>query len=121
MQHLHTISHIEIPSPEFTKAIEFYTAVFKWDIELVTVDHYAFFRIGNTGAGGAFDSSLMPAAEKTGIQVVIDVEDIAQTLVEIEKEGGSVIEGKTEIPGGHGFYAVFADPNHNYMQIHARQ
>lgn len=56
MGHLYTISHIEIPAPDFTAAIEFYSEVFRWGIELVTVDHYAFFTIGNTGIGGSFDS-----------------------------------------------------------------
>lgn len=119
MEHLHTISHIEIPAPDFTKAIEFYSEVFRWGIELVTVDHYAFFTIGNTGKGGAFDASLMPAPEKTGMQIVIDVEDIEQILREIEFRGGDVILGKTEIPG-HGFYAIFRDPNQNYLQVHSR-
>ena len=121
MEHLHTISHIEIPAPDFTKAIDFYTNVFRWGVELVTIDHYAFFTIGNTGSGGAFDSSLMPAAEKTGPQIVIDVDDIEQMLREIVNQGGQVITAKTEIPGGHGFYAVFTDPNNNYMQLHSRE
>lgn len=120
MEYLHTISHIEIPAPDFNKAIEFYKNVFGWGIELVTVDHYAFFTIGNTGKGGSFDSSLMPAAEKTGPQLVIDVENIDCKLKDIEKNGGNIITSKTEIPGGHGYYAVFLDPNRNYMQLHSR-
>ena len=121
MENLHTISHIEIPAPDFRKAIEFYTNVFRWGIELVTVDHYAFFKIGNTGTGGAFDASLMPASEKTGMQIVIDVEDMEQILREIENQGGQIVMEKTEIPGGHGFYAVFKDPNGNYLQLHSMQ
>jgi predicted enzyme related to lactoylglutathione lyase len=120
MEHLHTISHIEIPSPDFTAAIEFYTNVFRWGVELVTVDHYAFFTIGNTGSGGAFDSSLMPAPAKMGMQIVIDVEDIEAILLEIDYNGGEITIEKTEIPGGHGFYAEFKDPNQNYVQLHSR-
>lgn len=121
MEHIHTISHIEIPAPNFTAAVEFYSEVFNWGVELVTVDHYAFFTIGNTGKGGSLDASLMPAPEKTGPQLVIDVNDIEETLKSIEIKGGRMVTGKTEIPGGHGFYAVFKDPNDNFMQIHARQ
>ncbi len=120
MQYLHTISHIEIPAPDFNKAIDFYSSVFGWGIEVITVDHYAFFTIGNTGKGGGFDASLMAAPEKTGPQLVIDVENIDDKLKEIENNGGKIITAKTEIPGGHGFYAVFLDPNHNYLQIHSR-
>ena len=45
MKHLHTITHIDIPAPDLDKAIEFYSKVFDWGIEVVTVEHYAFFRI----------------------------------------------------------------------------
>ncbi len=121
MKHLHSISHIEIPAPDFTSAIEFYKAVFNWGIELVTVGHYAFFTIGNTGAGGAFNSALMPAPEGTGLQVMIYVDSIDETVKSIEANGGKIIKARTEIPGGHGFYAVFTDTNSNYMQIHSMQ
>jgi len=121
MQHTHTITHIEIPAPRFTEAIEFYSAVFGWEIELVTVDHYAYFRIGNSGSGGAIDSSLLPAAYKTGAQLTIDTDNIGNTLSLIKKHGGEVIEKRTEIPGGHGFYAIFTDPNGNYLQLYSRE
>lgn len=121
MNYLHTITHIEIPAPDLNKAIAFYSEIFEWGIEVVTVDHYAFFTIGNTGAGGAFDASLMPAAENIGPQLTIDVENIDDTLQKIKNNGGTVTLEKTEIPGGHGFYAVFTDPNHNYLQLHSRQ
>ena len=120
MKHLHTITHIDIPAPDLDKAMAFYSKVFDWGIELVTAEHYAFFRIGNTGAGGGLDASLVPATEKTGPQLTIDVENIEQALQMIEEHGGSIYQEKTEIPGGHGFYAVFTDPNHNYIQLHSR-
>lgn len=120
MEHLHTISHIEIPAPDFTAAVEFYTKVFNWGIELVTVDHYAYFTIGNAGSGGGLDSSLMPAPKDTGMQIVIDVDDIEASMKLITDNGGEIVTGKSEIPGGHGFYCVFKDPNHNYLQLHSR-
>lgn len=82
--------------------------------------NYAFFRVGDTQTGGGFDASLIPAAERSGIQIVIDVEDITSKLAEIEKAGGKIVLNKTGIPGGHGFYACFRDPNGNYLQIHSR-
>lgn len=120
MNFLHAITHIEIPAPDFNKAVEFYSEVFNWGIEVVTVDHYAFFTIGNTGSGGGLDASLMPAPEKTGPQLVIDVEDMEASIKKIEEYGGMLISGKTEIPGGHGYYCVFSDPNNNYLQLHSR-
>jgi predicted enzyme related to lactoylglutathione lyase len=78
------------------------------------------FKIGSTQTGGGFDAGLKPAEEKNGLQITIDVENINTKLEEIEQAGGEIILGKTEIPGGHGFFACFRDPNGNYLQLHAR-
>lgn len=117
----HTITHIEIPAPDMAKTVSFYSKIFKWEIIIVKENSYAFFRIGDTQSGGAFDSSLKPSEERTGIQIVIDVEDIGQTLIEVTEGGGTVTLPKTEIEGGHGFYAGFKYPNGNHMQIHSRK
>ncbi|MDQ3021513.1 MAG: VOC family protein [Bacteroidota bacterium] len=117
----HTITHIEIPAPDLAKAVSFYSKIFKWKIEIINENSYAYFIIGNTNTGGGLDSSLKPSEGKHGVQVVIDVDDIDQTLKKIEDEGGSVTMAKTEIAGGHGFYACFIDPNKNHLQIHSRQ
>jgi len=45
--------------------------------------------------------------------------DISPKLDEIKKAGGKVVQEKTEIGGGYGFYAQFIDPNGNYMQIYS--
>lgn len=116
----HTITHIEIPAPSLDSAIRFYSEAFDWKIEIIN-DKYAFFMIGNTSTGGGLDATLVPAAKNCGPQVCIDVDHIDETLGKIESLGGSIIMPKTEIPDGHGFYACFQDPNHNYLQIHSRE
>ena len=119
MEKHHTITHIEIPAPDLAKAIGFYAAVFKWQTTIINPDLYAYFMIGDTQSGGGLDASLKPAPEKCGPQIVIDVEDIEETLQKIQEHGGAVTLPKTPIDGGHGFYAGFRDPNGNHMQIHA--
>jgi len=115
-----TITHIEIPAPDLQKAISFYSKIFNWKIEIITENVYAYFIIGDTNTGGGLDTSLTPSKEKSGAQIVIDVEDIDQTLINIQASGGKIIMPKTLIEGGHGFYASFQDPNGNYLQIHSR-
>ena len=121
MQNAYTITHIEIPAPDLKKAIAFYSKLFDWQIEMQPQADSAFFRIGSTQSGGSLETGLKPAAEKSGIQITIDVDDIAEKLREIEEAGGEITLEKTEIPGGHGFYACFRDPNGNYLQLHSRQ
>jgi len=115
-----TITHIEIPAPDLKKAIDFYSKIFNWTITIMVPDTYAFFRIGDTQSGGGLDAGLSVAGQRQGAQIVVDVEDIDASLREIVKLGGSVVLEKTEIDGGHGFYAIFRDPNGNYMQIHSK-
>lgn len=121
MEEAHTITHIEIPAPDLKKAITFYSTVFNWQIETQPQGDYAFFRIGSTQSGGGLDAGLKPAAEKSGVQITIDVDDITEKLREIKDAGGQVTLGKTGIPGGHGFYAGFSDPNGNHLQLHSRK
>ncbi len=114
-----TITHIEIPAPDLTKAIEFYSSVFNWEIQVINPGSYAYFIIGKTNSGGAFDTSLKPAVEKTGPQLTIDVDDMEEALQKIQEKGGIITLAKTEIEGGHGFYACFQDTNKNHLQLHS--
>jgi len=81
MENNHTITHIEIPAPDLEKAVAFYSKLFNWQIEIQPQGDYAFFRIGSTQSGGGFDRGLKPAEEKYGVQVTIDVDDVAIKLV----------------------------------------
>ena len=116
---MNTITHIEIPAPDLERAIAFYGQIFDWEIQTVEPGKYAFFRIGGSNSGGGLDTSLQPAGERTGHQIVVDVDDINTVLDRIVQMGGAMVLPKTEIGGGHGFYAVFKDPNGNYMQLHS--
>lgn len=116
-----TITHIEIPAPDLQSAVDFYSTVFNWNIEISQPSVYAFFRIGQTQTGGGLDAGLSVAGEKQGSQIVVDVESVDQSLKKIESAGGAIILPGTEIEGGHGYYAIFRDPNGNYLQIHSRK
>lgn len=116
-----TITHIEIPAPDLAKAIFFYSAIFNWNIHVMEKGKYAFFVIGETRTGGGLNAELRVAGENQGPQIVIDVEDIEQTLEHINRSGGNTTIPKTEIPGGKGFFAGFTDPNGNHIQLHSRR
>ena len=119
MEQNNTITHIEIPAPDLEAAIHFYSKIFNWNLEITEDGRYAYFKIGNTNTGGGFDSSLVPAPELQGPQVVIDVQNLEETMEKIKAAGGFITREKTPISGGHGFYAAFRDPNGNNLQIHS--
>jgi predicted enzyme related to lactoylglutathione lyase len=116
-----TVTHIEIPAPDIDKAINFYSKVFGWQKTAAFSENYILFRIGDTNSGGAFDPTLKPAAEGVGPQLVINVESVDDTIGLLKAENCKITKEKTEIPGRHGFYACFIDPNGNYMQIHSEK
>jgi len=115
-----TITHIEIPAPDLGKAIEFYSAVFNWEVHIIQPGVYAFFRIGQTNSGGGFDTSLKPAGDKFGPQITVDVDNIEDALKKIRENNGILTMPKTPIDGGHGFYACFRDTNGNNLQVHSK-
>lgn len=104
--------HIEIPAPSIQKAEQFYTSVFGWEVQIFG-NEYALFKDGLVGGG--FDASTK--VSEGGIGLYISVENIPAKLSEIENAGGIIIKSKTEIEGGHGFYASFKDPNGNILSI----
>jgi predicted enzyme related to lactoylglutathione lyase len=114
----HTITHIEIPSPDMKKSIDFYSGVFGWETEVMPDGKYAMFKTGEK-SGGGFDSATKPAAQGVGPGLVINVEDIDATLEKIKNAGGKVVQEKTVIEGGWGSYARFTDLNENHLQIHS--
>ena len=101
------------------KSVDFYSKVFGWQIVVMPDKTYAMFRIGDSKSGGGFDTSTKPASEKVGPGLLINVEDINSKLEETKKAGGKVVQEKTEIGGGYGFYARFQDTNGNHLQIYS--
>jgi len=110
------IVHIEIPCKDVKMAKKFYESVFNWKIQIETnFPGYAFFKSGEEGVEGAFQESEKIA--KGEINLNIQVEDIPKALEMIIKNGGKVIQEKTEIGNNYGFYAVFEDNNGNILSV----
>ena len=106
--------HIEIPAPDLEKAKKFYEEVFNWEINSeMGMEGYWFFKTENIG--GAFSSSLKPSTE--GVAVILNVDDVTGKTSDIKKAGGKIVQGRTEIGGGMGFYAYFTDINGNKLGI----
>jgi predicted enzyme related to lactoylglutathione lyase len=49
--------------------------------------------------------------------LVLAVTDVDAKLAEIEAAGGKTLTPRTEIGGGHGFFAYFEDPNGNKLGV----
>ena len=117
----HSIVHVEIPAGDPAAAGQFYKDVFGWQVNMDESEYLLFQAEG--GPGGAFvHTGTSPDAHVVYVpgQVLmfLNADDIDSTLVGIEAHGGKIILPRTEISGGHGWWAVFTDPAGNRMALY---
>lgn len=102
------LTHVQIPAPDLKRATDFYTKILGWKVTFMPgMEQYGLFDDGGMGGG----LNAFPGAAEDGIRPFYKVKDIPATLAQVVAAGGSQVQAKTEIPGGMGFCAVFADPN----------
>jgi predicted enzyme related to lactoylglutathione lyase len=109
-----SICHVDIPSKDLAASGEFYSSVFGWEISPM-MDSYSLWKPQDGNAGGGF--SVPDTGQPSSVLPYIQVDDIEATLGQISGKGGSTAVPKTEIGGGHGFFAVFIDPAGNSMGL----
>jgi predicted enzyme related to lactoylglutathione lyase len=110
----HAIVHIEIPANVPHEASDFYAKLFGWKIMTDEAMDYVMFE-PDDGPGGGF-SRIGERVKPGDVLLYIDTDDIAATLAEIEANGGSTVQPKTEIPT-IGWFAVFQDPTGNVLGL----
>lgn len=106
------IVHLEIPAPDIEAAKAFYGRLFGWTFRPLH-DAYWFFDAGNVA--GAFDAEKTPTAHGTVLTVMAS--DVDGKLREAEAAGGRILQPRTEIPGGLGWYGYVADPAGNRIRV----
>ncbi len=111
----HPIVHIEFSARDRVEAGKFYNAAFGWEVQQIPEMSYATFKAEGGPAGGFNPvSEDYPAGT---VMVYIDSDDIPADLARIEKLGGKILQGKSEIPG-MGWFAFFADPTGNKVALY---
>jgi predicted enzyme related to lactoylglutathione lyase len=114
------ITHVEIPADDVKRAQRFYEAAFGWTFEIVPgMEDYPMFKTpaGQDGAGGAIGKRGENAPEQ--VRNTVTVDSIDASLKQIQKLGGSVKEGRTEVQG-QGWYAVAMDTEGNEIGLWER-
>ncbi len=102
------ISYIELPSTDVTASKNFYGPLFGWTFEDFGPDYAAFAEAGLDGGfnGDAADRTKAPL-------VVLETDDLEQTLAQIEARGGAITRPIFSFPGGRRFH--FTDPSGNEL------
>jgi predicted enzyme related to lactoylglutathione lyase len=118
------IVHFEIPADDEARARDFYREVFGWQLQEMPELDYTLAMTTPVDEQtqlptepGAINGGLMKRSADTPTPVLtVDVESIDHALKEIESRGGSVVRGRTEIPG-MGAFAYFKDSEGNVMGL----
>ncbi len=118
------VVHFEIPYDDVERARAFYAETFGWELTSVPGMDYTMVACGPGSAQGGpptepgyINGGMAPREQPgRGPTVVIDVDDIDQTLAEVEAKGGSTVLARTAV-GEMGFSAYFTDTEGNVIGL----
>ncbi|EMY71938.1 VOC family protein [Leptospira vanthielii] len=117
-----TISIVEIPVSDLSRAVSFYQAILSVSIERMTM--------GDTEMGvlpateGSVNVVLVKGKDyiptNNGVLIYLNIgNDLQPALEKVEKNGGKVLLPKTEISPEMGYYAMFVDSEGNKIGMHS--
>ncbi len=116
------VVHFEIPFDDGERARAFYAEAFGWDVAAVPGMDYSMVSTGpstETGPNepGYVNGGMAQRGEPlTGPTVVIDVEDIEESLAKVEELGGVTLLRSTPV-GEMGFSGYFRDTEGNVIGL----
>jgi predicted enzyme related to lactoylglutathione lyase len=117
------LNWIEIPVTDFERAKSFYNRIFDYEMpqQPMGANLLGFlpFDFGK-GVGGAIvlGEGYVPSSEGSLVYLNGGA-DLTTVLERVEPAGGRVVLGKTEIPRGLGFFAIFTDSEGNRLALHS--
>ena len=119
------VVHFEIPADDVERAKSFYGSVFDWELNTMQMDEGEYTIATTTPVDesmmptepGGINGGLMRRSDETPSPVItIDVDDIEQSLKNVEAAGGTTVTPRTPIPG-MGAFGYFKDPEGNVMGL----
>jgi predicted enzyme related to lactoylglutathione lyase len=102
--------HVELSTTDVAKAKNFYSKLFKWELEDVPMgggDTYTLIKVGE-GTGGGIMKQMVPGAPSSWLAYV-QVDDIAAATAKAKSLGATVMKDVTEVMGA-GWFSVIVDP-----------
>ncbi len=117
MTNHHKINYIEIPVKNISASKTFFNQVFGWEYVDYGPDYVA---ISNAGIdGGMFLSDSTVSTATGSVLVVLYSNNLEQTQLLIEQNGGKVLVPIFDFPGGRRFH--FSDTNGNEYAVWSEQ
>lgn len=112
------VSWVEIPAIDFEKAVDFYSAIFNLNFEVLDCgeEKMACFPSGE----GAISKASGFNPSKDGVLVSFNAENgIDNTLSKLQQKGGEIVQPRTKIEAeGRGYFAIFIDCEGNKIGLY---
>ncbi len=116
------VAFFEIPAINFERAIQFYESVFNLTLNAMDFgqEKMAFFPKETGKCTGAISYAPNFKPSKDGVLISFSVENIENTLNNIERSGGEIVISKTKIEAeNNGYFAVFTDSEGNKLGLYS--
>jgi uncharacterized protein len=116
------VSIIEIPTADFSRAINFYRKILGIDIEVVEMEGMKIGLFPNPGEGIVVQLIHADGYKNSADGVIVYLnggDDLQRVAGKIEANGGKIVTPKTEIAPGMGFYGIFTDTEGNRLGLHS--
>lgn len=112
------ISWIEIPSTDFERAVKFYSALLKTDLQIIDCEHEKMACFPGGEGAISFAPGFKPG--KDGTLVSFNVEnDLEGAIERIRENKGTIVQPKTKIEAeGRGYFALFIDSEGNKVGLY---
>jgi len=118
------VVHFEVPFEDEGRASAFYADAFGWQLQPIPEMSYVMVTTGPTAPGGGGPTEpgfvngglLARGAEVTAPVLVIEVDDVTAALAEVERLGGTTVEGRSQV-GDMGWSGYFRDTEGNLMGL----
>ena len=109
------ICYLQIPANRAEDSARFYSDIFGWKVRERGDGNLAFDDSGAVSGTWVRESDRTPD-ERTRVYIMVD--DLVETLKQVESAGGKVLTPRTEIGPGMGAFAAFADPVGNEFGLY---
>ncbi len=121
-----TVGWFEIPATDMDRAIAFYNKVFEIEINKqnfggTEMGWFPFDGEAKGASGTLIKSEGNYKPSTDGVLVYFSSIDVNKELAGIEKAGGTILQGKTQISENHGYMAVFLDSEGNRVALHSQK
>lgn len=120
------VGWFEVPVTDMQRAKKFYDKVF--DIS-ISIHDLGGLKMGwfpmapdKKGASGSLvQHEMYVPSDKAGALLYFSCADVANELGRVKDAGGSIVQSKKEIGGGHGFMALIKDSEGNRIALHSQR